>query len=101
MTATDEDRIAHILDAIGNIERWTAEHQHDDIYRSAVMRQMEIIGEAVTRLSDQYKAAHPEIAWRDIAGFRVLIAHRYWDTDWSSVEQTIEEDLEALRDSLK
>ncbi len=99
VTPTDDDRVAHILDAIERINRWTAEHQHDDIYRSAVMRQMEIIGEAATRLSDTFKSVHPAVFWRDIAGFRVQVSHRYWDTEWSTVEQTIVEDLPILRDA--
>ncbi len=80
-------------------ERWTIEHEHDDIYRSAVMRQMEIIGEAATRLSETFRSANPTIPWRDIAGFRVQVAHRYWDTEWRVVEQTIVEDLPMLRDA--
>jgi len=99
VTPTDDDRVTNILDAIERIERWTAEHRHDDIYRSAVMRQMEIIGEAATNLSDTFKSAHPTIPWRDIAGFRVQVAHRYWDIEWSNVEQTIIEDLPILRDA--
>jgi uncharacterized protein with HEPN domain len=59
VTPTDGDRVAHVVDAIERIERWTAEHPHDDIYRSAVMRQMEIIGEAATHLSDSFKSTHP------------------------------------------
>ncbi|MCL4446081.1 MAG: DUF86 domain-containing protein [Actinobacteria bacterium] len=60
----------------------------------------EIIGEAATHLSDSFKSTHPTIPWRDIAGFRVQIAHLYWDTEWSTVEQTIAEDLPLLRDAL-
>ncbi|MGC9156361.1 MAG: DUF86 domain-containing protein [Ferrimicrobium sp.] len=100
MTRSDDDRVAHIIDAIERIERWTDHHVHDDIYRSAVLRQMEIIAEAATSLSDTFKTSHPTVPWRDIAGFRVQVAHRYWDTEWSEVEQTIIEDLPILRNAI-
>jgi hypothetical protein len=49
MTRTDDDRVAHILDAIELIERWTAERPQDDLCRSTVMHQMEIIGDVAKR----------------------------------------------------
>ena len=64
------------------------------------MRQLEIIGEASSHLSDGFKAVHPSIPWRGIAGSRIQAAHRYWETEWSQIEQTIAEDLPTLRDAL-
>ena len=69
------------------------------MYRSAVLRQMEIIGEAATHLSDTFKSTHQAIPWRGITGLRIQVAHRYWDIEWSIVEQTILEDLPILRDA--
>ncbi|MDA8070216.1 MAG: DUF86 domain-containing protein [Actinomycetota bacterium] len=100
MTRTDDDRVAHILEAIDSIERWTATRDHDELYRSGVLHQLEIIGEASSHLSDRFKDAHPSIPWRGIIGFRIRAAHRYWDTEWSQVERTIAEDLPTLRDAL-
>ncbi|NNN12886.1 MAG: DUF86 domain-containing protein [Acidimicrobiaceae bacterium] len=100
MTPTDEDRIGHIIEAIALIEKWNTEHPHDDLFRSGVIRQLEIIGEAATRLSDTVKSAHPAIEWKSITGFRIQAAHRYWDTDWSEIEQIIAEDLPILRKAL-
>jgi uncharacterized protein with HEPN domain len=100
VTRTDDDRVAHILEAIDSIERWTATRDHDDLYRSGVIRQLEIIGEASSHLSDTFKSAHPTIPWRSIVGSRIRAAHRYWETEWSQIEQTIAEDLPTLRDAL-
>ena len=63
MTRTDDDRVAHILAAIDSIERWTAARDHDDLYRSDVLHQLEIIGEASSHLSERLKDAHPSIPW--------------------------------------
>jgi uncharacterized protein with HEPN domain len=100
VTNTDDDRVGHILEAIDRIELWTATRDHDDLYRSGVIRQLEIIGEASSHLSDSFKAAHPSIPWRGIVGSRNQTAHRYWDTEWGQIEQTIAEDLPTLREAL-
>jgi uncharacterized protein with HEPN domain len=54
------------------------EQYSDDLYfRSAVERQVEIVGEAARGLSDSFKAAHPEIPWRAIVTLRHRLAHEY------------------------
>jgi uncharacterized protein with HEPN domain len=45
--------------------------------QDAVIRNFEIIGEAVKQISEQVKNEHPEIPWRNIAGFRDILIHRY------------------------
>lgn len=97
MNPRDEDRILHILEAIALIERFKSE-QASITYRPAVEREMEIITEACARLSDTFKADHPDIPWKDINAFRNLIAHQYWDTQWSLVEQYIVEDIPVLHE---
>ena len=64
------------------------------------MRQLKIIGEAANHLSDEFKATHPTIPWKQVTGFRNFIVHHYWDTDWSEAEQTIALDLPAIRSAL-
>ncbi len=70
------------------------------MYRSAVMRQLEIIGEAANHLSDEFRAHHGVIPWKQVIGFRNFIVHHYWDTDWSEVERTIDIDLPLIRSAL-
>jgi uncharacterized protein with HEPN domain len=53
----------------------------DPLVRSAVERQVEIIGEAARRVSDEFRAAHPEIAWSGIVAQRHVLAHEYGDID--------------------
>lgn len=71
--------------------------------QAAVIRQIEIMGEAVRRLSQDYRKDHPEIPWGDIAGMRSVLIHDYDEVDlgevWKDVESSIPEllgDLEPL-----
>ena len=97
MTRSERERVADILEAIDLIESWTAHEAHDDLYRSAVLRQLGIIGEAAANLSDAFRAAHPEIAWRQVVARGNNLIHGYWDTEWAMVEETIARDLPELR----
>lgn len=53
----------------------------DLFFRSAVERQVEIIGEAARGMSDAFRAAHPEIPWRPIMAQRHRLAHEYGEID--------------------
>ena len=59
--------------------------QHDPKTQDAVIRRFEIVGEAVKGLEEQVKAMEPTIAWRQIAGFRDVLAHAYFAVDVSIV----------------
>ncbi|MDA8025086.1 MAG: DUF86 domain-containing protein [Actinomycetota bacterium] len=70
------------------------------MYRSAVMRELGIIGEAVNGLSDEFRSERPEIPWRSIVGLRNILTHQYWDTSWALIEQILDEDLKRLQRSM-
>lgn len=73
--------LAHILECIQKIERFTEEGKErflqDELIQDAVLRNVEIIGEAAKRLDIVYRANHPEIPWRAIAGLRDVPIHQY------------------------
>ena len=97
----DAERAGDIVDSIAKIERWRAAHDRsDDMFRSAVMRELGVIGEAVNALSDEFKAKRPEIAWRSIVALRNVLNHHYWDTAWALIEQILDDDLAQLRRSV-
>lgn len=72
----------------------------DPVIQAAAQRWIEILGEAASKVSDSLKASHPEIAWREIVGTRVILAHAYFQIDPAIVERVIHEDIPQLRDRL-
>ena len=70
--------LAHILESIDKIERFTADgrdrYLRDPMVHDAVIRNLEIIGEAAKRVDDAYRAAHPGVPWRALAGLRDVLS---------------------------
>jgi uncharacterized protein with HEPN domain len=74
--------LADILDSAKLIREFTASVDFDEFRQnvmrhSAAARHLEIIGEAAKHVSDGYKAAHPEIPWKSMAGMRDVLIHAY------------------------
>lgn len=73
----------------------------NDEKRSAVERQLFVIGEAAARMSPEWKDARPTVPWRQIVGLRNLLAHGYWVIDadelWDVARNKVPEFLAALR----
>ncbi len=72
-----------ILESIGHIQRFLEGISEEEFYKNvekqdAILRRLEIIGEAVKHLSDEIREAHPDIPWRQIAGMRDIIIHEYF-----------------------
>lgn len=61
-----------------------------------MIRQIEIVGEAVKRLSEEAKAAAPDVPWRQIAGTRDRLIHGYFQVDLQAVWIMVERDLPSL-----
>ncbi len=73
----------------------------DRMRYSAVIREFEIIGEAVGNLSNTLKSDYPEIPWQDIKDFRNLLAHEYFGVDLEIVWNTVRADLPLLMAAVK
>lgn len=73
----------------------------NDEKRSAVERQVFVIGEAVARLPDEWKQRRPAVPWRKIIGLRNLLAHGYWVIDaeelWDVAKNKVPEFVAELR----
>lgn len=89
-----------MLDAITRVQSWSPDGVPEGMYRAAVLHELMLIGEAASRLSDEYKDAHPDVPWKDVIGQRVQLAHHYWDTQWARIQQTVAEDIPALKAAL-
>ena len=68
----------------------------DRMRQDAVIRKLEIIGEAVKQLSDATRQRRPEISWKQIAGMRDRLTHHYFGVDLALVWRVGEHDLRAL-----
>jgi len=82
----DRAYLKHILEAITNIEKFveglTKEGFFENVEKQyAVLRGLEIIGEATKNLSKDLKAKYREIPWRDIAGMRDKLIHEYFSVN--------------------
>jgi uncharacterized protein with HEPN domain len=71
------------------------------LHQSAVIRALEIIGEAANNVSPATQAAYPEIPWRDITGMRHRLIHGYADVDLDRVWDTVQGHLDPLTAMLK
>ena len=65
--------------------------------QDAVVRSIEVIGEATKNLSRKLRTANPDVPWRDIAGMRDRIIHRYFDVNLAMVWSVVETDVPNLR----
>ena len=97
--------IEHILECIALIEKYIHDKSSDDFFASiqlqdAIIRRLEIIGEATKNLSEDFKEKHPHTPWRQIAGMRDVLIHEYFGVDLDLTWQVIRENMPELKQQL-
>lgn len=102
---SDRVRLLHIQEAIVYIESFLTNKNKDDLYndaliRFAVERQLEIIGEAANRLSEDVRIRSSEIEWKRIIAFRNFLAHEYFGIDLELVWDIVETKIPLLKNSI-
>ena len=94
---SDRIYILHIRDAIARILEYTREGRDAFFARpmvqDAVVRNVEIIGEAVKNLSEPLKSSHAKVPWKRIAGMRDKMIHEYFGVNLQLVWEVVERDL--------
>jgi uncharacterized protein with HEPN domain len=102
----DKGRLEHILDAIDKALEFTEnvnfeEYKRNTILRFAVVKCVEIVGEASYKLSNEFRTQHPEIEWRDIISMRHILVHGYYQTADGIVWDTVKNYLPTLKEQIK
>jgi uncharacterized protein with HEPN domain len=96
------DFLIDILDSIEKIENFVEGFDFEEFSKDpktiyAVIRALEIIGEATKKLPNSLKVEHPEVPWRDMAGLRDKVAHDYFGVDLEVVWDTAIDDAPSLK----
>lgn len=97
--------IEHILEAIRRVRVYTAggeaEFLADPRTQDAVIRNLQILGEAAKRVSPDFVAAHPEVPWRSMAGLRDRVVHDYFGVSLTIVWDVVVNHLPPLESALQ
>ncbi|MEK6842133.1 MAG: DUF86 domain-containing protein [Nanoarchaeota archaeon] len=103
MTSKDDSVfIEHVLDSIRAIEDFSKGLSKEKLIsnrlkKSAIIREIEVIGEAVKNISESLKNSHKEIGWKEISGTRDKMIHHYFGVDMDIVWNIIKKDLPDLK----
>lgn len=97
--------LIHILECIESIQDYTKSGKEEfvikKIIQDAVIRNLEIIGEATKKIPSEIKAQSPDVPWREMAGLRDVLIHDYMGVDLSTVWNVIEKELPKLKEQIK
>ena len=102
MSRTSNVYLQDIVEAINRIETYVKNttrfgFETDRMLFDAVVRNLEIIGEAVKRVPDSIRKNHPSVAWRKIAGLRDRLIHAYFDIDVDIIWDVVQSELPTLK----
>ena len=98
----DPGRLQHMMTAIDNVFLFMQGHTEDDLFSQgvlyfAVVKNLEIIGEAAYMLTPEFREAHPETVWRKIIAMRHILVHGYYQVEPSEIWEVVQKDLPELR----
>lgn len=108
MTKQRDDRVylRHILEGTERIERYLkgvdqSGFREDTLRQDGVIRQLEVIGEAVKQLSEDLRASYEDVPWKDIAGMRDKLIHHYFGVDLDAVWEAATKDIPRLQQQVE
>ncbi|MXZ13827.1 MAG: DUF86 domain-containing protein [Candidatus Dadabacteria bacterium] len=103
------DEVAYLLDmlhAAQDVEEFASDltfHQFEEsrLHQNAILKSIEVIGEATTHITEETRLAHAEIPWQKIVGMRNHLVHGYFQIDLEQVWNTVQQDIPSLIHILK
>ena len=103
--AKDKVYLNHILDSINSISKFTngmdkKAFSEDEVVINAVIRMLEIIGEAANNISNELKIKYPNVPWKKITGTRNNLIHEYFNVDLDLIWKTITINLPELKEKV-
>ena len=100
----DRDRILDMLEMCDLLIQHAADERklaEAPVTQAAAQRWIEVIGEAASHVSDEIKLTHPDVAWREISGIRVILAHGYFHIEDDIIGNVVSKDIPTLRAQLR
>jgi uncharacterized protein with HEPN domain len=106
MFIDDKTRVRHMLDVAEEAGGFIKGKDLRDIVGDralafALVKEIEIVGEAASKISEEFRGKHPEISWQDIIAMRNRLIHAYCDIDCEVVWDTVKNELPKLARKLK
>lgn len=106
MADDDRVRLRHMVEAAESAVRFAAGRKRSDLDTDqmlsfALMRAIEIVGEAASKVSDEYRAVHGAIPWKAIIGTRNRLVHAYFDIDADILWVAVTVEMPALLAQLR
>ena len=98
--------IQDILENINDIELFSKgltkkEFANNKLKQNAIIRSLEVIGEAVKNIPDSFRKDYPNIPWKNISGFRDILSHAYFGVNIDRVWNIIEKDLHSFKEEIE
>ncbi len=96
----------HIINSINLLEEYIQDLKYQDFVNNyekqdAVIRRLEIMGEAIRNIPEEFLDNYPEIPWRDIVDFRNVLIHEYFDVNIERVWETIQKDIPEFKTKIE
>ena len=100
----DRERLLDMLEAIQKIEQYAhdekASSPDEHLVEIWMIHHLQIIGAAASRVSNELRTEHPEVAWGGMIGMRHVLVHGYFETDKELVWRVVEQDIPKLKSQI-
>lgn len=98
--------LKHIVESITQIEEYTRDISEEAFLTSlekqdAVLRRLEILGEAVRNLPEEFRAPHSDVPWNKVMATRNILIHNYFGVDFKLVWATVKESLPPFKKQIE